>query len=438
MAFYICVLAFGGELIALYLAPYTSPSIGLGMLVLSPTTVIFKAVVAISSIWVLLFQYSLRLHRQAEWYMMFLAVVLGANLMMMARNGLMMLLAMELVGVAAYLMAVWEKERAASAEAGLKYVLFGSFSTAMMIYGLSWIYAATGSLQLDAANLQLLRQLAPATQALIALLFFVGFMFKSGIVPFHLWVADIYDKVDYPTAAFFSVVPKVAGFVLWWEVLRVWAIEEGYLILMLGLLAVASMTWGNVSALAQPTAKRLLAFSGVAQSGFMLMALLPMSQISQQAFLFYLLIYALMNLLAFMVLGHLSVYLGDDKLNAFKGTFQHFPLAGVALVVAMAALVGLPPTAGFVAKWYAFIGMWDRWQHDASVLWFLLMTAAVLNTVISLYYYLKIPAFMIFSPPTDTRSFRHSPLYPFMLVALTIPLLLFGFWGFDRLFGWLL
>jgi NADH-quinone oxidoreductase subunit N len=240
-----------------------------------------------------------------EWHILVIGLLLGAHFMVMAKHLLMMYIGMEIVSICSYLLAGMRKKERFAAEAGMKYLLFGAFSSAMMLYGISWLYGSTGSFTLDVDFYLQFGKIPLLTQTLILLLFLSGFWFKISIVPFHFWTPEVYEGVRYPTAAYFSTIPKVAGIgmlIRFMGMMGSCSTCTEPLLYVLAFLSILTMTWGNIAALAQKSGKRLLAFSAIAHSGFLLMLLLPHSKMGYTAALYYVGIYTLMNFLAFFVL----------------------------------------------------------------------------------------------------------------------------------------
>lgn len=355
--------------------------------------------------------------------------------MVSAKNLLMMYVSMEIVSISGYLLTAFNRKSKAAAEAGVKYILFGAFSSALMLYGLSWIYGGTGSLDITPDFIQHFQQLPQLVQLLILTFVLSGFWFKIGLFPFHFWVPEVYDNISYPTVAFFSVVPKVAGFGMLMYLmskLNAGLMNNEGVKLILSLSAVFSMTIGNTAALTQKTVKRMLAFSAIAHSGFMALALIPTTTTSYAGLMFYAGVYTLMNFGAFVIAGILSDNLGNDSISSYSGIGTRFPLLMLAFTICMAALIGLPPTAGFIGKWYIFIGLWDIWSVNNELLWIVLLIAAVLNTVISIYYYLKLPANMIFKAnPSGSDKYTESVQMKLFGLILSSLLIVGGIWKFD-------
>lgn len=431
----------GGLLLGLGLTLFTpfKSDIGLGMMGTDAIARYFKIIFMLSGLLTIVFERGMpdtENRKNGEWYLFVVSLILGACLMVNARNLFMMYVAMEVASISAYLLTAFRKKEKPVAEAGIKYILFGAFSSAMMLYGLSWVYGCTGSFVINADFIRYFSEVPAPTRILILTMVFTGFGFKTGLVPYHFWIPDVYDNISYPTAAFFSVVPKLAGF----GMLMTFAgnaslsiIQDDWFKIVLGTIAVASMTLGNAAALGQKTVKRLLAYSAIAHSGFLLLAVIPVSETGYTSLLLYSGIYAVMNFGAFILAGNISTQLGNDEIQSYAGIAPKIPVLMIAFTICMVALIGLPPTAGFIGKWYILIALWDQWQSTHTMLWPVLLIAAVLNTVISIYYYLRLPAIMVFKPADDSSALLKKPgniMNAFSLIVSAV-LIIMGIWKFD-------
>ncbi|MEM6261493.1 MAG: NADH-quinone oxidoreductase subunit N [Bacteroidota bacterium] len=362
-----------------------------------------------------------------------MTMALGMVLLIKSRHLLMLIVSLELISISAYLLTAFRKEGAFSGEASMKYLIFGAFSSALMIYGISWLYGLSGSLTLTDSSLQHAWQNAPATaQLIIGGLISAGILFKIGLVPFHFWAPDVYQAVSFPLAAHFSVSPKAAGLVAL-LVLNAYLPFSGPLIWWYAGVAVASMTLGNLAALGQQNIKRLLAFSSIAQAGYIVLGILAGTSLGYAAVAFYVTIYLLMNYGAFFLTGWLLRNKPTNQLREFHGLAKQAPLAAMLLTLCFLALTGLPPTAGFIAKWYVLLSVFEGMIAGNEKLAYLLLTATVLNTVVSLFYYLKVPALMVFQTPQETEQAPQNRGFILMVSILCAGLLVFGVWGFGTL-----
>lgn len=346
-----------------------------------------------------------------EYYAIVVAMVLGMFLMASATDMLMMYLSLELVSIASYVLTGYLKGQVRSSEAALKYVIYGAVSSGLMIYGISILYGLTGQTNIFAINEFLFTHEVDAiTLLLSALLIMGGFGYKIGAVPFHFWSPDVYEGAPTPVTAFLSVGSKAAGFAMLIRFFRV-TIPSGVgsndiisldWVGLLALLAVISMTLGNVVAIWQTSVKRLLAYSSIAHAGYILLGVLVSNDIGTQAVLFYLAAYTVMNIGAFFVVVLISNKIGSDDVNDYKGIGKRMPLAAAALTIFLVSLTGLPPTVGFIGKYLLFAALLGK---GTGFIW--LTIIAVLNSVISLYYYFKIPLNMYLR---ESESGNESPI----------------------------
>lgn len=349
----------------------------------------------------------MRLSRIGEYHTLILSLLLGAMLMSMTTNLLLIYLSIELVSISSYLLTNFSFNRQ-SGEAGIKYLLFGAVASAVMLFGMSLLYGFTGTLDFASPNFQmsLLSLNIEAVPLLVAsFMTLAGFLFKISAVPFHIWAPDVYEGAPVPVAALFSVVPKLAGLSLLIRFLQYFH-ESSILFvsvhfdwqLVLAVLAGLSMFIGNLAAVWQQNAKRMLAYSSIAHTGFLMAAVLAYSDLGIRSVLFYASIYLLMNFAAFLLVKMLNGYTGGENINikGYSGLGRKLPYLGALLVLVMIALTGLPPTAGFTAKLLVFTALWEAYQLSGNTILGYLLLAGVVNTVIALFYYLKIPYFMYF------------------------------------------
>ncbi|MEM9985519.1 MAG: NADH-quinone oxidoreductase subunit N [Bacteroidota bacterium] len=371
-----------------------------------------------------------------ETYAMLMALLLGSMLMMMAAHLLLMYLSLELVSISSYLLTVHRRSKRPAAEAAMKYIIFGAFSSALMLYGISWWYGLTGSLRLDQAEVILsLNQFPVETQLLVIGLILAGLLFKIAAVPLHFWAPDIYQGTSFPVATFFSIAPKAGGLLMLIHLLKFTQSLNsfGEIQVIVLLVALASMSLGNLAALWQTDLKRLLAYSSIAQSGFMLLAAACRNETGETAALFYLSVYMMMNLSVFIIAAALGQSVKSQNLEDLDGLAFKFPIATVAITVGLVALVGLPPTSGFIGKWYVLMAGVDQLGQGYPTIWTITLALAVINTVISLFYYLRIPARMVLRPLVkQADSPTPLPTWVWIGIIITIPTLVLGFFGFDE------
>ncbi|MCS6832333.1 MAG: NADH-quinone oxidoreductase subunit N, partial [Flammeovirgaceae bacterium] len=364
-----------------------------------------------------------------EQYMLLFPLLLGLQLMVASVNLLMIFLSIELASICAYVLTVF-KFRPTSFEAGIKYVLFGALSSAIMLYGMSWLYGFSGSLQLADIAQAIARQENPML-FLALLLTFGGVFFKISSFPFHLWTPDVYQVAPSSWVAFLSVAPKAAAFGIMINLVMLfseyWTYQQQLFFSTLSVIAVASMLIGNLGALWQKSFKRLLAYSSIAHSGFMLLAIPTVQMAGFQSLTYYLVVYLFMNFAAFFLADVLEKQKSSDYLSQFQGAGMHTSFVGILTVVLMISLAGLPPTAGFTAKLLVFSALWSTIQQTQHQLLLVAFFLGVLNTALALFYYLKIPFFMFFRKNEDDIDFEPTFWQVVLLTLYVFPLLLLFF-----------
>ena len=367
-----------------------------------------------------------------EYYGLLLAAVMGMVMMASSRDLISLFVALELLSIPAYLMVAWRKSDLRSNEAGLKYYLMGVFASAVMLYGMSLLFGIAGSTLLSDINTAVVAGGASVSVVTLGIVFVVaGFGFKVSAVPFHTWAPDVYEGAPTPVTAFLSVASKAAGFVARlalvcggfygrpevWEPL-VW------------ILAALSMTVGNLIALRQTNIVRLMAYSGVAQTGFMIAPLAVAGHstaVGDQALsatVTYLVIYAAMNLGAFAVIISLARKTGSAEISSFAGAFRYAPALTVAMTVFMGSLAGIPPLGGWFAKFEVFRVLTtagDPWGYALAVV-------AAVNAAVALYYYASILLRMWADdvPDGDVGAVPITPSLASALAICGVVTLLFG------------
>jgi NADH-quinone oxidoreductase subunit N len=341
----------------------------------------------------------------AEYYFLILSSLLGMLVMASARDLITIFVALELLSIPAYLLAGWRKRDLRSNEAALKYYLLGVLSSGVMLYGMSLVFGASGTTILDDIRQELVS--AEQLDAVITLgIFFiiVGFAFKVSAVPFHFWAPDTYEGAPTPVTAFLSVASKAAGFVALMELIYVgFRGQPDVWGPVFWVLAALSMTVGNLIALRQSNIVRMLAYSSVAQAGYILVPFavagdeLRAVQSAQTASIVYLLIYAAMNLGAFAIVMVVARKTRSGEISSFGGLFQYAPGLTVVMTVFLASLAGVPPAGGWFAKFAIF-----RAVLDAGTAWSIALgVIAAVNSVIAAFYYFNVAREMWISPPPD-------------------------------------
>jgi NADH-quinone oxidoreductase subunit N len=359
-------------------------------------------------------------YRHGEFCSLVLGATLGACFLVSADNLVMFLLGLETLSLCSYVLAGFIKHERPSSEAALKYMIYGSVASGVMLFGLSYLYGLTGTLTISQGvrSLMVLESTGVRLSGLLViLLILAGLGFKIAMVPFHFWCPDVYQGSPTPVTAFLSVVSKAAGFGALLRILlpfftmppSIAGAGARDLSVLFGVLSLVTMTFGNLVAIRQKDVKRLLAYSSIAHAGYMLMALTVHSQAALESVYFYLFVYLFMNLGAFWVVIVLINRLGGAEIERFRGAAAKAPFLFAALFVFLISLTGIPPTAGFVGKFMLFkvvIGagldhMQNGGMTPGAVFYFALALVGVLNSAISLFYYMRIARTMVFDKATD-------------------------------------
>lgn len=405
-----------------------------GMFSFNKIGIQFKLLVLFASALSLIFLYQdqrLTAHPKGinDFISIFLAAVLGMFLLISSANLLMLYLSIEMISLASYLMVNYSAYQNKQAEAGMKYVLFGAVASAMMLYGISLIYGFTGSIDLYGTVLSNgFTHIGTSGTALAIILLMAGIGFKLSFVPFHFWTPDAYQEAPTSVTSFISTAPKIAVFGLLFYITPLLQSLSGNLFSQIILVtASASMILGNTIAIFQENPKRMMAYSAIGHTGFMLMLfMLPQDQIFQ-ALSFYLLVYVLMNMGSFLAINQLDLQFGAVQISDYKGLGSQTPFISLSLVIFMVSLTGLPPTAGFIAKFLVFSSLINA---ASTNLWMsILLMVAALTTVISLFYYLKIPLNLFLKKSAaalEQKKKSSSVLLLILLIAALI--LLLGVW----------
>lgn len=416
--------------------PYQQQPIQLmnGLLQSSPQTAFLKLIFVVSGI-VILFMatrssdFKKLFFRSSEVPIAIVGLLLGVFLMTMSIHWLMVYISIELVSISSYLLVGLSPGKK-NAEAGMKYLLYGASASAVMLFGMSWLYGLTGTLHFYSdtflAGIQAADPLVTSA-AFILLLF--GILFKLGAFPMHAWSPDVYEAAPIPIVSLFAVIPKVAALFLLWQISAIAIDLTGGWEQWVAVLAIGGMVLGNFGAIWQRNAKRMLAYSSIAHAAFLLSALL-LGEMAYQVLFFYVVVYALMTLAAFFLVQIFEQRLNAVRFDSFHGLGKSSPYLSILLLVVMLALIGLPPTAGFNAKFYLFAGLWNTYESSGQevVLWVLI--SGVANTVVALFYYMKLPYLLFFKHTSFelTKEMRENVNRDCLFGTLiVIPLLLIFF-----------
>ena len=443
-----------GVLAVLLVLPLAQGPLLNGMLVFDDLAAFFKAAILLITLLTVLISigYDATPHVGEYFAMLFFACV-GMLLLVGTEDLLTIYVSLELLSVSLYILTAFHRGILRSAEGAMKYFLFGALSSAFLYFGASYLYGLSGATRLSSLGEFLNSALvaAPAQQPLlfVSIIFLlVGIGFKVAVVPFHLWAPDAYEGAPTPVSAFLSTGSKLASFFVLIKIvlLALWPLEgtafhyevtAGW-VPLLAVLACLSMTLGNLVAMTQRNLKRLLAYSSIAHAGYILIGLVTATRLGIASVFYYLFIYAFTQIGAFGVIAALSQAIGGDDLEDFSGIGKRTPLLSLLLVLFVLSLAGIPPLAGFFGKFYLFLSAVDRDPVHYGLLW--LVGVGVLNSALSLYYYLKILKQMYLIEPKE-----NSPLHvpgPVLtgLVLCAIAVVALGIFpsGLIRLFDGLL
>jgi NADH-quinone oxidoreductase subunit N len=357
------------------------------------------------------------LGRRGEFYLIVIVSTLGTSLVSAAADLIMIFVALETISIPLYILATFKRDDDRSAESGIKYFLFGSFASAIMLYGFSLLYGFSGTTGLYEIAAFLGSEAfatnpVPVLGAMVMVV--VGFGFKISAAPFHFWTPDVYEGAPTPVTAFVSVASKAASFAVMMRFfVAVFPIDlsiggvgvENYWVPLLAILSAVTMTLGNVLALWQTNIKRLLAYSSVAQAGYALIgaaAIQGQTESAVAAVGFYMLMYTFTNLLAFTVVIVYSEHNDSEVIVDFAGLSRRNPLLALMLTIAFLSLAGLPPTAGFIGKFYLFNA-----AVESGLTW--LAVVGVVNALIAVYYYLVVVK-VIYFDEVEERYATHVPI----------------------------
>lgn len=401
------------------------------MLLLRRSAVFFKIIIDLLS-FILLLNFTwddkLKDHPKglSDLYTISIASILGLHLMTMAINLLSVYLAIEMVSVASYLMVAYRSETALSTEAGLKYVLFGAASSAVMLYGISLLYGFSGSLDL-LSIVQQLPNVNPVSVSFALMLVLIGIGFKLSFMPMHFWVPDVYQGAPTPVTAYLSTVPKIAAFALLVNVMPLFLFSADWkgidFCIVLSAIGIITMIAGNFAAVLQSNVKRMLAYSSIGHTGFALMAVVTFNVQGLSSLTYYLAVYALANIGALALASYFSNVVDAEDVENYKGLGLKYPAASVCFVIILISLTGIPVTAGFTGKLFVFSAVYSAYEQMHSIWLLALMITGALTTVVSLFYYLKIPLYL-FLKRTENAEVASERSYNLLVLAIVISFLL--------------
>ncbi|MEW6323912.1 MAG: NADH-quinone oxidoreductase subunit N [Nitrospirota bacterium] len=363
-----------------------------------------------------------RIH-YGEYYAFLLLATCGLMVMVSSGDLLMIFLGLELAAVSLYILVGLNRHELRPIEASAKYFVLGSLSSAIFLYGMSLLFGATGSTQLRAAAVALAAGPIAANPTLLMAMIFLlaGFGFKVAIAPFHMWTPDVYEGAPTTVTAYMSVTTKAATFAVFLRVfIEVFGAARADWTPWLIALCVATMVIGNLAAIVQQNIKRMLAYSSIAHAGYALIGLIVGNELGVMSLMLYMAVYAIMNLGAFgVVILMRRAGVQGEQIQEWAGLAKSHPAAAFAMLIFMVSLTGLPPTAGFVAKFYLFMA-----AVDAGLAW--LAVVGVLLSAVSAYYYLRVVMVIYMKEPDRPIELAWTPAAAAALLLVAVATLLVG------------
>ena len=405
-----------------------------GMYVTTAAVNVMKAILAAGTL-VVLIQSRKWLSRpdtsfkEGEFYMLVVSTLLGMNMMMSSGHFLMFYLGLEMAPVPMACLVALDKYRHNSAEAAAKFILTATFSSGVMLYGISFLYGAVGTLYFDdvASVLAARQNLTMCVMGMV--FFFSGLGFKISLVPFHFWTADTYQGAPTTVTGYLSVISKgAAAFTLMTILMKVFAPLTEYWTHVLYIVIVLSITVANLFAIRQKELKRFMAFSSISQAGYIMLAVVGDSSMGVAALMYYVLVYVVANLAVFTVIGVVEENNGGTTdMDAYNGFYTTNPKLSLLMTFALFSLAGIPPFAGMFSKFFVFMAA----AQEGSALTYLVVFIALVNTVVSLYYYLLIvKAMYIKNSDSPLPAFKSDGNTKLALALCTAGVLLFGVCSF--------
>ncbi len=390
-----------------------------GAYVVDHLSVFFTFIFCISSAMAILLSVDFNKREEikvGEYYSLILFCTVGMIVLASSTDMIMIFLGIEIISISLYILAGVRRKDIKSNEAALKYFLLGAFATGFLLYGMALIYGSTGSTKLSIIS-KVVSEGQIISEPLMLMgvvLLIIGFSFKVAAVPFHMWAPDVYQGAPTPVTAFMAVGPKAASLAAFYRVMTEAMPELSYSWeILLCIVSVLSMFIGNLGAIMQTNIKRLIAFSSVSHVGYLLIAIIAKSSLSSSSLMFYMLTYA------FMIFGVFGIVIllgrkGDENLEIenYSGLAYKHPIIALTMTIFLLSLGGLPPLAGFVAKFYIFSAALKEG-------YLILVIIAVLNSAISLYYYLKVIVFMYMKEPVKPFNITLSPM-TLLVIAISV------------------
>ena len=417
-----------------------------GMLVVDPLTQLVKiSVLALAIFTILISIESTFTTHVGEYLALILLATVGMMFLVSSEDILMIFISLELLSLSLYILTAFNKRNVKSAEAALKYFLFGCMSAAFTLFGLSLLYGLSGSTNL--AQIAHAIKGPPLDPLLVVAIVMtvIGFGFKVAAVPFHLWAPDAYEGAPTPSAAFIASGSKVASFFIFAKVMMIgfagaegsgaWRAGAPGWVPVIAIVAALSMVLGNLVAIVQSSVRRLLAYSAIAHAGYMLLAVLSHTEQSVASLVYYAVTYGLTTLGAFGVVAVVEQKIGGEKISEFAGLSRRAPAVSFCMLVFMLSLAGIPPLAGFFGKFYVFTSAIASDPKDLGLLWLVILAVAM--SAVSLYYYLQVlKQIYIADPPADARPVRLPVFSQIVLCLLALAVVVLGC-APNLFLGWL-
>lgn len=389
-----------------------------GMYLLDNYALFWKITFLLSAMLVILgcMRYVDEMGNQAEYYSIIIFATLGMMVMASAGDFITLYLGLELMTIAFFILVCFRKTDAKSVESGIKYLLLAGMSSAVLLYGLSLLYGLTGSvIMLEVGRVIAMQPVTPAL-VLAMVMLVAGLGFKISAVPFHMWSPDVYEGAPTPVTSFLAMGSKAASFAI---LLRLFiaalpGVWENWT-MVVAILAAVTMIVGNLVAIPQTNVKRLLAYSSIAQAGYIMVGLVTASEAGIKGVMFYAFLYVFATVGAFTVAAYFYNVTGSDELKDYAGLSQRSPLMAAVMLVAMLSMAGIPPLAGFVGKFYLFKTIIDGYLWLAFI--------GLIMSMVSVYYYLRVALVMYRDEPVDPTPIKlPSPVAVTLIVAMVVTL----------------
>ncbi|MFT5701860.1 MAG: NADH-quinone oxidoreductase subunit N [Desulforhopalus sp.] len=384
---------------------------------------LFKVLIALGTFAILIFSAKdsgIKDKTQSEYYLFLFMSVFGLMMLVSSVELLAIFISLELSSFAVYVMVPMRKNSEAKGyhvEAGIKYLLFGVMATGLMLFGMSYIYGLTGTTQLPLIAERLATMYTQPAAIIAIALVLAGFFYKLAIFPLHFWVPDVYEGASNETTAFIAAIPKLAAVAILIRIINLISGDGQAIVTVLIVCALASMFYGNLSALVQKDVKRLLGFSGISHAGFVLVGLLTFDPIGYATAIYYITGYLFMNLACFLVICTVSDNGKNVVTDDLTGLYKRAPLLSLTLIVGLFGLAGIPPFVGFTGKFMLLLGAFNKGHY-------ILVILAAINTGIAIYYYLSIVRLTFCTDPEErlpvTTSRSSKVLAIFLMVVIVV------------------